>query len=81
MDKPTGIKLKLGEKEYELRRPKMGDQIWLSEELKKVKGDDASELLVTVAYLERLGISREVIDDLDPDDFLTALKTAGAKKN
>lgn len=73
----TKLKAKIFGKELEVSKPSVGQVEALQAELAK---EDAKPLAVMRSFIETLGVSRELLDQLDIDQFQFLVEQLSAPK-
>lgn len=76
----TIVDVKIGDKTYPVRRPKMHEQLALEEKLKSAGGTGI--LAIMLDWAEGLGLPKAVALDLEQESFMDMIEfLSGSKKN
>lgn len=80
IDEPKLLKIIIGEKTYEIKKPRMAHQKQLESDIKEAEQGKTSTFQPMINYLVGLGLPEDVVLDLEQDIFsdlishLTGLK-------
>ena len=82
IEAPRKFRVQIGEQIYEITKPKMAHQVKLEGLIKRAQQDSSSLLEPMIDYVSELGLPKEVILEMEQDDFtLLVEKLSGSKKN